>query len=55
VLKAMRRSYKVDRYVDRLARARAAIDDLAVTTDLIVGFPVRATPTSTRRSRSCGL
>jgi len=52
VLKAMRRSYKVDRYVDRLARARAAIDDLAVTTDLIVGFPVRATPTSTRRSRS---
>jgi len=29
VLKAMRRSYKVDRYVDRLARARAAIDDLA--------------------------
>ena len=39
VLKAMRRSYKVDRYVDRLARARAAVDDLAVTTDLIVGFP----------------
>jgi len=30
---------QVDRYVDRLARARAAIDDLAVTTDLIVGFP----------------
>ena len=39
VLKAMRRSYKVDRYVDRLARARAAVDALAVTTDLIVGFP----------------
>ena len=39
VLKAMRRGYKVERYMERLARARAAIDDLAVTTDLIVGFP----------------
>jgi tRNA-2-methylthio-N6-dimethylallyladenosine synthase len=39
VLKAMRRGYKVERYMDRLAQARAAIDDLAVTTDLIVGFP----------------
>ena len=39
VLKAMRRGYKVERYLERLARARAAIDDLAVTTDLIVGFP----------------
>jgi tRNA-2-methylthio-N6-dimethylallyladenosine synthase len=39
VLKAMRRGYKVERYLDRLARARAAIEDLAVTTDLIVGFP----------------
>jgi len=39
VLKAMRRGYKVERYMERLARARAAIEDLAVTTDLIVGFP----------------
>jgi len=39
VLQAMRRGYKVERYTDRLARARAAIEDLAVTTDLIVGFP----------------
>jgi tRNA-2-methylthio-N6-dimethylallyladenosine synthase len=39
VLKAMRRGYKVERYLERLAGARAAIDDLAVTTDLIVGFP----------------
>jgi len=39
VLRSMQRSYKVERYMDRLARARAAIDDLAVTTDLIVGFP----------------
>ena len=27
------------RYLERLAAARAAIDDLAVTTDVIVGFP----------------
>ena len=39
VLKLMRRGYKVERYMERLANARAAIPDLAVTTDLIVGFP----------------
>ena len=39
VLKAMRRGYKVERYLERLGQARAAIPDLAVTTDLIVGFP----------------
>jgi tRNA-2-methylthio-N6-dimethylallyladenosine synthase len=39
VLAAMRRGYTADRYLARLAAARAAIPDLAVTTDLIVGFP----------------
>jgi tRNA-2-methylthio-N6-dimethylallyladenosine synthase len=39
VLKAMRRGYTATRYLERLAAARAAIGDLAVTTDLIVGFP----------------
>ena len=39
VLAAMRRGYTLERYLERLARARAAIPDLAVTTDLIVGFP----------------
>ena len=39
VLASMRRGYTVERYTDRLARARDAIRDLAVTTDLIVGFP----------------
>ena len=39
VLAAMHRGYRADRYLERLAQARAAIDDLAVTTDLIVGFP----------------
>jgi tRNA-2-methylthio-N6-dimethylallyladenosine synthase len=39
VLAAMHRGYTAARYLDRLAAARAAIPDLAVSTDLIVGFP----------------
>ncbi len=39
VLAAMHRGYTAERYLQRLAAARAAIDDLAVTTDIIVGFP----------------
>ena len=39
VLAAMHRGYTAERYLARLADARSAIDDLAVTTDIIVGFP----------------
>jgi tRNA-2-methylthio-N6-dimethylallyladenosine synthase len=39
VLAAMRRGYTAERYLSRLAAARAAIGDLAVSTDVIVGFP----------------
>src|SRR5258707_8349461 len=39
VLAAMHRGYTAARYLEKLAAARAAIPDLAVTTDLIVGFP----------------
>ena len=39
VLKAMRRGYTAERYLRRLNEARARIDDLAVSTDIIVGFP----------------
>lgn len=39
VLAAMHRGYTAERYLQKLADARAAIADLAVTTDLIVGFP----------------
>jgi tRNA-2-methylthio-N6-dimethylallyladenosine synthase len=38
-LAAMHRGYTAERYLARVAAARAAIPDLAVTTDLIVGFP----------------
>jgi len=38
-LAAMHRGYTAQRYLDKLAAARRAIPDLAVTTDIIVGFP----------------
>jgi tRNA-2-methylthio-N6-dimethylallyladenosine synthase len=38
-LAAMHRGYTARRYLEKLASARAAIGDLAVTTDIIVGFP----------------
>jgi tRNA-2-methylthio-N6-dimethylallyladenosine synthase len=39
VLKEMRRTYSRDRYLRLVGDMRAAIPDLALTTDLIVGFP----------------
>lgn len=39
ILAAMHRGYRADRYLGKLAAARAKISDLAVTTDIIVGFP----------------
>ncbi|HEU5302713.1 MAG TPA: tRNA (N6-isopentenyl adenosine(37)-C2)-methylthiotransferase MiaB [Acidimicrobiia bacterium] len=38
-LARMHRGYTAERYLQRLDAARAGIPDLAVTTDLIVGFP----------------
>src|SRR6185437_14717078 len=39
VLKAMRRTYNRDRYLDRVAQIREHLPDCALTTDIIVGFP----------------
>ena len=39
ILKAMRRTYSRERYLRLAWELRAQIDDLALTTDLIVGFP----------------
>ncbi|HEY3068830.1 MAG TPA: tRNA (N6-isopentenyl adenosine(37)-C2)-methylthiotransferase MiaB [Gaiellaceae bacterium] len=39
ILKAMRRTYGRDRYLALVEKLRAAIPDLALTTDIIVGFP----------------
>lgn len=38
-LARMHRGYTAERYLARVADARAAIADLAVTTDVVVGFP----------------
>ncbi|MFN8159293.1 MAG: tRNA (N6-isopentenyl adenosine(37)-C2)-methylthiotransferase MiaB [Candidatus Nanopelagicales bacterium] len=39
LLKAMRRSYRSERYLGIIERVRAAMPDAAITTDIIVGFP----------------
>ena len=39
ILKAMRRSYRAERYLGIISSVRAAIPHAAITTDLIVGFP----------------
>jgi tRNA-2-methylthio-N6-dimethylallyladenosine synthase len=39
VLRAMRRSYRAERYLGIIDRVRAAMPHAAITTDLIVGFP----------------
>ena len=39
VLKAMRRSYRQDRYLGIIDKVRAAMPDAAISTDIIVGFP----------------
>jgi tRNA-2-methylthio-N6-dimethylallyladenosine synthase len=39
ILRAMRRSYRADRYLGIIDRVRAAMPHAAITTDIIVGFP----------------
>jgi tRNA-2-methylthio-N6-dimethylallyladenosine synthase len=39
VLKAMRRTYDRERYLQRVAMIREHVPDVALTTDIIVGFP----------------
>ena len=40
VLRAMGRHYSADEYLGYIAALRAAINDVNITTDVIVGFPV---------------
>nr|WP_244515361.1 tRNA (N6-isopentenyl adenosine(37)-C2)-methylthiotransferase MiaB [Actinopolyspora xinjiangensis] len=39
VLKAMRRSYRAERFLDIVRKVREAMPHAAITTDIIVGFP----------------
>ncbi len=39
ILKAMNRGYTMDQYLELVARIRASLPEIALSTDLIVGFP----------------
>ncbi len=39
ILKAMRRTYDRERYLDRVAMIRSHLPDVSLSTDIIVGFP----------------
>ncbi|HJT44675.1 MAG TPA: tRNA (N6-isopentenyl adenosine(37)-C2)-methylthiotransferase MiaB [Chthoniobacterales bacterium] len=39
ILKAMRRTYTAEKYIDLVQRVRGTRDGIAITTDIIVGFP----------------
>jgi tRNA-2-methylthio-N6-dimethylallyladenosine synthase len=39
ILRAMRRTYDRERYLDRVALIREHVPDVSLTTDIIVGFP----------------
>ncbi len=39
ILRAMRRTYDRERYLDRVALIREHVPDVALTTDIIIGFP----------------
>lgn len=39
ILRAMKRSYRSERFLNLIAQARETVPDVAISTDIIVGFP----------------
>jgi tRNA-2-methylthio-N6-dimethylallyladenosine synthase len=57
VLAAMRRRHTREQYLELVARLREAMPDIALSTDMIVGFPGESEadlPTRSRSRRRCG-
>jgi tRNA-2-methylthio-N6-dimethylallyladenosine synthase len=52
VLRRMGRQYSIEHYLERLARIRDAVPDIAISTDVIVGFCGETEPSSNPRSAS---
>src|SRR6266545_7114196 len=52
ILKAMHRAYSAEKYVDLVRRIRRARNGIAITTDIIVGFPGE---TEADYKQTCGL
>lgn len=53
VLRRMNRKYTREKYLEVVERLRKAVPDIAISTDIIVGFPGRQKKTSRRRCLSC--
>src|ERR1700678_3673054 len=54
ILKAMRRTYDRERYLDRVALIREHVPDASLTTDIIVGFPGETEQDFTRTLEGAG-
>jgi len=53
ILKLMHRPYKVEKFISICDRMREARPDIAISTDIIVGFPGETRRTTSRPRKSC--